>query len=249
MRKKAVKKREALQNVKQRLSTAAARQPSCSPLPAPRPSPGPSRPRAKGKRKGQRRRRAVATPTSALRSPAVLPLLLEVGRGELHQFPPQVAVGQPAVRPESRMRRMPKTPQGPMPLAHLQRARPKHLQRGPSLPAQMTPRRRLAVTAAPRPRTPLPSLRCFFCLRMRLPLRWWPREWQCERSVHTSLPSSSICVSPCTDSLALASPHEAHTHTQCVLVYIHISTHAAPSVFFCTRRAAAVLLGCMGTAP
>ncbi|RNF04683.1 mucin-like glycoprotein [Trypanosoma conorhini] len=42
-----------------------------------------------------------ARPRLTLRSPVALPLPLGVGRGQLHKFPPQVAVGLLAIRPES----------------------------------------------------------------------------------------------------------------------------------------------------
>ncbi|ESS55342.1 hypothetical protein TCDM_13193 [Trypanosoma cruzi Dm28c] len=61
---------------------------------------------------------------------------------------------------------------------------------------------RTTVTAAPRSPTP-PPLFCFFFL-LRVLLRWWPRESECEREpctarTHTR-PSLCVCVSPCMDS-------------------------------------------------
>ncbi|RNC54518.1 hypothetical protein TcCL_ESM08052 [Trypanosoma cruzi] len=49
-------------------------------------------------------------------------------------------------------------------------------QRQPQTPQRVTRRRKATVTAAPRFPTP-PPLFCFFLLlRVRLRLRWWPRE-------------------------------------------------------------------------
>ncbi|ESS55153.1 hypothetical protein TCDM_13392 [Trypanosoma cruzi Dm28c] len=53
------------------------------------------------------------------------------------------------------------------------------------------------VTAAPRSPTP-PPLFCFFLLlRVRLLLRWWPRESECERAVHRPHTHASFSLSVC----------------------------------------------------
>ncbi|RNC32257.1 putative mucin-associated surface protein (MASP), partial [Trypanosoma cruzi] len=55
-------------------------------------------------------------------------------------------------------------------------------------------------TAVPTP----PPLFCLFLLRVRLLLRWWPRESEGERAMHRPHTHSSfthsLCVSPCMDS-------------------------------------------------
>ncbi|RNC33596.1 putative mucin-associated surface protein (MASP) [Trypanosoma cruzi] len=80
--------------------------------------------------------------------------------------------------------------------------------------AKVEIRKRLpTVTAAPRSPTP-PPLFCFFLLlRVRLLLRWWPRESEGERAVHRphTLVLLSLCVCPLAWTLALTSPHRS-TH-------------------------------------
>ncbi|KAF5214192.1 hypothetical protein ECC02_007405 [Trypanosoma cruzi] len=95
-----------------------------------------------------------------------------------------------------------------------------------------------AVTAAPRSRTP-PPLFCFFLLlRVRLRLRWWPRESEGERAMHRPHTHSSfthsLCVSPCMDSRPHLTPRS--THIMCPL-YICMHTHAGPLVLSFARHA------------
>ncbi|KAF5217306.1 hypothetical protein ECC02_009822 [Trypanosoma cruzi] len=103
----------------------------------------------------------------------------------------------------------------------------------------MTRRQLAAVTAAPRSPTP-PPLFCFFflLLRVRLLLRWWPRESEGERAVHRphTHPSftHSLCVSPCMDSRPHLTPRS--THIMCPL-YICMHTHAGPLVLSFARHA------------
>ncbi|RNC58695.1 mucin-associated surface protein (MASP) [Trypanosoma cruzi] len=69
------------------------------------------------------------------------------------------------------------------------------------------------ATAAPRSPTPPPLFCFFFLLRVRLLLRWWPRESDrepCTARTHTRL-SPTLCVCPLAWTLALTSFHEAHT--------------------------------------
>ncbi|KAF5215371.1 hypothetical protein ECC02_011953 [Trypanosoma cruzi] len=89
-------------------------------------------------------------------------------------------------------------------------------------------RRLPTATAAPRPPTPPPLFR-FFLLRVRLLLRWWPRESEGERAVHRphTHSSFSLCVSPCMDSRPHLIPRS--THIMCPL-YICMHTHADPLV-------------------
>ncbi|KAF5215464.1 hypothetical protein ECC02_011847 [Trypanosoma cruzi] len=87
------------------------------------------------------------------------------------------------------------------------------------------------VTAVPRSPTP-PPLFCFLLLlRVRLLLRWWPRESEGERAVHRPHTHSSfthsVCVSPCMDSRPHLIPRG--THIVCPL-YICMHTHACPLV-------------------
>ncbi|EKG02637.1 trans-sialidase, putative, partial [Trypanosoma cruzi] len=76
---------------------------------------------------------------------------------------------------------------------------------------------------------------------MRLLLRWWPRESEGERAVHrphthsSFLLTLSLCVCPLAWTLALTSPHEAHT-IMCPL-YICMHTHAGPLVLSFARHA------------
>ncbi|EAN98215.1 hypothetical protein, conserved [Trypanosoma cruzi] len=97
--------------------------------------------------------------------------------------------------------------------------------------------RRATVTAAPRSPTP-PSLFCFFFLLcVRLLLRC-PRESECERAVHRPHTHSSFSLCVCVSlawTLALTSPHEAHT-IMCPL-YICMHTHAGPLVLSFARHA------------
>ncbi|KAF5216613.1 hypothetical protein ECC02_010589 [Trypanosoma cruzi] len=105
-------------------------------------------------------------------------------------------------------------------------------------PREMTLRRLATLTAAPRSPTP-PSLFCLFLLlRVRLLLRWWPRESEGERAVHRphthfSFPLS-LCVSPCMDSRPHLIPRS--THIMCPL-YICMHTHAGPLVLSFARHA------------
>ncbi|ESS55826.1 hypothetical protein TCDM_12681 [Trypanosoma cruzi Dm28c] len=106
-------------------------------------------------------------------------------------------------------------------------------------PREITRRRLPTVTAAPRSPTP-PPLFCFFLLlRVRLLLRWWPCESECVRAMHRphthSSFSLSVCVCPLARTLALTSPHEAHT-IMCPL-YICMHTHAGPLVLSFARHA------------
>ncbi|EAN87244.1 hypothetical protein Tc00.1047053508589.10 [Trypanosoma cruzi] len=73
-------------------------------------------------------------------------------------------------------------------------------------------RRRLAtVTATPRSPTP-PPLFCFLLLRVRL--RWWPRESECERAVHRPHTHASFSLCVCVPLHGLSpSPHPTR-HTQ-----------------------------------
>ncbi|ESS60754.1 hypothetical protein TCDM_11695 [Trypanosoma cruzi Dm28c] len=79
---------------------------------------------------------------------------------------------------------------------------------------QMPPQIQATVTAAPRSPTP-PPLLCLLLLflRVRLLLRWWPRESECERAVHRPHTHSSFSLSVCplAWTLALTSPTR---HTQ-----------------------------------
>ncbi|EAN90105.1 hypothetical protein Tc00.1047053506281.14 [Trypanosoma cruzi] len=116
--------------------------------------------------------------------------------------------------------------------------------------AQMQLQLRTTVTAAPRSPTP-PPLFCFLLLCVRLLLRWWPRESECERAVHRPHTHSSfslcVCVSPCMDSR----PHltTRGTHNNVPIVYMHAHPCRPVGALFCTSRTAAVLPGCMGGAP
>ncbi|KAF5216595.1 ATPase [Trypanosoma cruzi] len=78
------------------------------------------------------------------------------------------------------------------------------------------------ATAAPRSRTP-PPLFCFFffLLRVRLLLRWWPRESEGERAMHRPHTHSSFTHSLCVPLHGLSpSPHPTkHTHNV-PIVYI-----------------------------
>ncbi|KAF5219400.1 hypothetical protein ECC02_007639 [Trypanosoma cruzi] len=107
------------------------------------------------------------------------------------------------------------------------------------LMVQMQLQLRTTVTAARRSPTP-PPLFCFFLLllRVRLLLRWWPRESEGERAVHRPHTHSSfthsLCVSPCMDSRPHLTPRG--THIMCPL-YICMHTHAGPLVLSFARHA------------
>ncbi|KAF5219368.1 hypothetical protein ECC02_007605 [Trypanosoma cruzi] len=107
------------------------------------------------------------------------------------------------------------------------------------LMVQMQLQLRTTVTAAPWSPTP-PTLFCFFLLllRVRLLLRWWPRESEGERAVHRPHTHSSfthsLCVSPCMDSRPHLTPRG--THIMCPL-YICMHTHAGPLVLSFARHA------------
>ncbi|KAF5217031.1 hypothetical protein ECC02_010128 [Trypanosoma cruzi] len=92
------------------------------------------------------------------------------------------------------------------------------------------------MTAAPRSPTPPPLF--FLLLRVRLLLRWWPRESEGERAVHRPHTHSSfthsLCVSPCMDSRPHLTPRG--THIMCPL-YICMHTHAGPLVLSFARHA------------
>ncbi|KAF5216584.1 hypothetical protein ECC02_010622 [Trypanosoma cruzi] len=99
-------------------------------------------------------------------------------------------------------------------------------------PLKQIIRRHMAtVTASPRSPTPPPLFCFFFFLRVRLLLRWWPRESEGERAVHRphthSSFSHSLSVSPCMDSRPHLIPRG--THIMCPL-YICMHTHACPLV-------------------
>ncbi|EKF30775.1 mucin-associated surface protein (MASP), putative [Trypanosoma cruzi marinkellei] len=86
-------------------------------------------------------------------------------------------------------------------------------QRMKTLLVQMPPQTQTTVIAAPRPPTP-PPLFCFFLLlRVRLRLRWWPRESEGERAVHHPHTHSSFTLSVCplAWTLVLTSSQETHT--------------------------------------
>ncbi|KAF5214550.1 hypothetical protein ECC02_012841 [Trypanosoma cruzi] len=122
-----------------------------------------------------------------------------------------------------------KTPNLKILILLLQPLRHYHKQQYHSQPLQQMIRRHLAtVTAAPRSLTP-PPLFCFFLLRVRLLLRWWPRESEGERAVHRPHTHSSfpLCVSPCMDSHPHLTPRS--THIMCPLC-ICMHTHAGPLV-------------------
>ncbi|KAF5221574.1 hypothetical protein ECC02_005463 [Trypanosoma cruzi] len=109
-------------------------------------------------------------------------------------------------------------PLGEIPRSH-RRSPPEHVRQT----------RLATVTAAPRSPTP-PPLFCFLLLlRVRLLLRWWPRESEGERAVHRphTHSSFSLCVSPCMDSRPHLTPRS--THIMCPL-YICMHTHAGPLV-------------------
>ncbi|EKG06850.1 hypothetical protein TCSYLVIO_002030 [Trypanosoma cruzi] len=118
---------------------------------------------------------------------------------------------------------------------------------------QMPPQIQATMTAAPRSPTPPPLFCLFFLLllRVRLLLRWWPRESECERAVHRphthSSFSLSVCVSPCMDSRPHLTPRG--THNNVPIVYMHAHPCRPVGALFCTTRTAAVLPGCMGGAP
>ncbi|KAF5215886.1 hypothetical protein ECC02_011379 [Trypanosoma cruzi] len=122
----------------------------------------------------------------------------------------------------------------------------------PLLLKQMLRRRLPKMTAAPRSPTPPPLFCFFFLLRVRLLLRWWPRESEGERAVHRPHTHSSfthsLCV--CVPLHGLSpSPHPTrHTHNV-PIVYMHAHPCRPVGALFCTTRTAAVLPGCMGGAP
>ncbi|KAF5216598.1 hypothetical protein ECC02_010604 [Trypanosoma cruzi] len=129
-------------------------------------------------------------------------------------------------------------------------ARQHHKQQKQSPPKQMIRRHLATVTAAPRSPTP-PPLFCFFLLlRVRLLLRWWPRESEGERAVHRPHTHSSFPLSVCVPLHGLSpSPHPTkHTHNV-PIVYMHAHPCRPVGALFCTTRTAAVLPGCMGGAP
>ncbi|KAF5215811.1 hypothetical protein ECC02_011458 [Trypanosoma cruzi] len=108
-------------------------------------------------------------------------------------------------------------------------------QRTPSIKRAI---QRSQQTAPAAPRSPTtPPLFCFFLLlRVRLRLRWWPRESEGERAVHRPHTHSSLtlCVSPCMDSRPHLTPRS--THIMCPL-YICMHTHAGPLVLSFARHA------------
>ncbi|EKF32159.1 hypothetical protein MOQ_003996 [Trypanosoma cruzi marinkellei] len=110
-------------------------------------------------------------------------------------------------------------------------------------------KRLAATTAAPLSPTS-PPLFCFLLLRVRLLLRWWPRESEGERAVHRPHTHSSFSLSVCVPLHGLSpSPHATmHTHNV-PNVYIHAHPCRPVGALFCTTRTAAVLPGCMGGAP
>ncbi|PWU88998.1 Mucin-associated surface protein (MASP) [Trypanosoma cruzi] len=71
------------------------------------------------------------------------------------------------------------------------------------------------------------SLFCFFflLLRVRLLLRWWPRESECERAMHRPHTHSSfthsLCVSPCMDSRPHLTPRGTHNNVPIVYMHAH----------------------------